>query len=53
MKVIHKLFCSKKIKQLEDENESLKQKISEKQDVINQTNAYWKKKFYALKNKQK
>lgn len=45
-----------KAKKMEKEIQDLKQALSdcngkllEKQDNINQTNAYWKKKMYALK----
>ena len=33
---------------LKQENMLLKQKIKEKQQCINKTNAYWKKKMYSL-----
>lgn len=48
------LFTSyKKVKELEKEVEVLNEKISEKQDIINKTNAYWKKKFYNQNKKVK
>jgi predicted 2-oxoglutarate/Fe(II)-dependent dioxygenase YbiX len=43
----------KKVKELEKEVEVLNEKISEKQDIINKTNAYWKKKFYNQNKKVK
>jgi len=48
-KLLNKLFCKKAIGDLEKENEMLKEKLQERQEVINQTNAYWKKKMYTLK----
>lgn len=47
--LLSRLFCKKAIGDLEKENEMLKEKLQERQEVINQTNAYWKKKMYALK----
>jgi hypothetical protein len=46
------LFKGKKIKQLEEQNELLKKKLEEKQEVINQTNAYWKKRLYNSNKKK-
>ena len=40
------LTNQKRVKQLESEIEVLNNKIDEKQEVINKTNAYWKKKLY-------
>lgn len=48
IKWIKSLFCSKN-EELVKEIEILKAKLSEKQEVINQTNAYWKKKLHAAK----
>lgn len=45
-KLIKKVCCGKALKQLEEENKELKTKLEERQEVINQTNAYWKKKLY-------
>lgn len=49
----------KREKELEQEIELLKtqiseceQKVSEKQEHINRTNAYWKRKFYELKKQR-
>jgi predicted RNase H-like nuclease (RuvC/YqgF family) len=53
MKILEGLFCKKqteKLEKLEEENKALKQKLEEKQEHINKTNSYYKKKLYALKN---
>jgi hypothetical protein len=52
LKKILSIFSSSKIKELTKENQELKLKLSEKQEVINQTNSYWKKKIHSI-NKQK
>ena len=52
MGFIKNLF-SNKCEDLAKENEELKQKLIERQEVINQTNAYWKKKLYTLQSKNK
>ncbi len=52
IKWIKSLF-SNKHEDLVAEIELLKQKLSEKQEVINQTNAYWKKKLHNLQAKNK
>jgi hypothetical protein len=53
-RLINKICCGKTIKQLKEENKELKDKLNEKQEVINQTNAYWKKKLhYANKSNKK
>jgi hypothetical protein len=39
----------KRINDLEQENQSLKKKLSDKQEQINKTNAYWKGQVYKLK----
>jgi hypothetical protein len=44
---IKKLLYSKKVDELKKENLELKKKILEKQEQINKTNAYWKKRFYS------
>lgn len=48
--VIESLFPGKKLRDtvayLQKENRELRQKLFEKQEQINRTNAYWKKKFY-------
>lgn len=38
---------------LEKEIETLKSKLNEKQEHINKTNAYWKKKIYGLSPNKK
>lgn len=43
---------SRKIKQLEEQLEECGNKLSERQEVINQTNAYWKKKLYEATKKK-
>jgi len=43
----------KRVKELESEIEVLNDKIDEKQDIINKTNAYWKKKLYHQNKKTK
>lgn len=39
----------KKVKELENEIEVLNDKLNERQEVINKTNAYWKKRVYNQK----
>jgi peptidoglycan hydrolase CwlO-like protein len=48
-----RIFCKGKIETLENEISDLKEKIKENQEVINQTNAYWKRKMYAVKKESK
>ena len=43
----------KRVKELESEIQVLNDKIEEKQDIINKTNAYWKKKLYHQNKKAK
>jgi hypothetical protein len=43
----------RRVKELESEIEVLNDKIDEKQDIINKTNAYWKKKLYHQNKKIK
>lgn len=45
------IFKSRKVADLKKENAELKEKLQQRQEVINQTNAYWKKKLYNLKKK--
>ncbi len=54
------IFGKKRIKELEKIVESLKatiaeltEKLHQRQEVINETNAYWKKKIHAMKAKKK
>jgi hypothetical protein len=53
LKFIKSLFNKTKITELEQENKELKDKLAKRQDVINETNAYWKKKLHALEAKKK
>lgn len=53
MKGFLKNLFSNKCKDLEKENAELKQKLVERQEVINQTNAYWKKKLHEAKHQVK
>lgn len=47
IKFIKNLFCKKeKIKELEQQLQECGNKLAERQEVINQTNAYWKRKLY-------
>ncbi len=57
---ILEIFKSKKTKELEKENQELKNKLSEcsdklieRQEVINKTNAFWKKKMREVNKKSK
>lgn len=56
MKLFNSLFKSNKLKEeLAETKTALAEcndKLLERQEVINQTNAYWKKKMYAVKNKK-
>lgn len=56
MKLFDGLFRRNNLKkELEETKAALAEcndKLVERQEVINQTNAYWKKKLYALKNKK-
>lgn len=42
-----------KVSVLEKQNEDLKQQLLNKQDHINETNKYWKKKMHEIKRKVK
>lgn len=44
------LFAVRELRALEKENEALKAKLEEKQEHINKTNAYWKKKMHEKRN---
>lgn len=47
IKFIKNLFGKKqKIKELEEQLQECGNKLAERQEVINQTNAYWKRKLY-------
>lgn len=47
------IFRNKEIQNLKNQIIDLKLQFDEKQEVINKTNAYWKKKVYFLKDKKK
>jgi hypothetical protein len=42
---LSKVFPWKKIKALQEENDQLKDRLVERQEAINKTNAYWKRRF--------
>lgn len=50
-KLLNKISPWSKIRSLEKENEHLINKLIEKQEIINKTNAYWKKKVRELSHK--
>lgn len=43
---------AQQIKDLKEEIDQLKQKLEERQEAINKTNAYWKKKLHEVQRKQ-
>lgn len=51
-KLLSKLFCSKAIRSLTQENEELKQRLIERQEAINKTNAYWKRELRKAKGQK-
>lgn len=53
LKWLSNLFPLVKIKQLEEENKQLRDKLAERQENINKTNAYWKKRVNELLRKNK
>lgn len=53
IKFLSKMICGSAIKDLEKENQILKEKLAERQETINATNAYWKKKMHNLSKKNK
>jgi hypothetical protein len=54
IKFIKDLFGRKqKIKELEEQLQECGNKLAERQEVINQTNAYWKRKLYEAKSTTK
>lgn len=53
LKFLSKIFPWARIKVLEQENNELKEKLVERQQAINKTNAYWKKRFNDLMNKSR
>lgn len=52
LKLLKQLVSTRKSKleTLEKENQELKMKLEKRQEDINKTNAYWKKKFNVLKS---
>lgn len=48
LKLLSKLFPWTKIRTLEKENLELREKLVQRQEAINKTNAYWKKRFNDL-----
>lgn len=52
MNWLKNLFTSKKIQQLEERIEELKAELDKRQDAINKTNAFWKKKMHELTRKR-
>lgn len=53
IKWLSKVFPWAKIKVLEKENTELKEKLVERQEAINKTNAYWKKKLREVTSKNR
>lgn len=53
LKWLSNLFPIVKVKKLEEENKQLREKLTERQENINKTNAYWKKRVNELLRKQK
>lgn len=51
MNWLKQLFTSRKIEELEDKIEELKNELEKRQEAINKTNAYWKKKMHELTRK--
>lgn len=51
IRFLQNLLCSNRIKELEAEILRLNHQLFEAQENLNKTNAYWKRKFYGLKNK--
>lgn len=51
MKWLKNIFKNmNRIKELEAENQELRQEVQKKQAFINKTNAYWKKKMFHLRS---
>jgi hypothetical protein len=48
LKLLSKIFPWARIKVLEQQNSELKEKLVERQQAINKTNAYWKKRVNEL-----
>lgn len=47
-KLLNRIPFFKRLQQLETENADLKDKLSKRQEDINKTNAYWKKRLHNL-----
>lgn len=52
MNFIQRLVNNKQIKKLEEEIQDLKVELAKRQEAINKTNAYWKKKMSIEQKKQ-
>ena len=52
IKWLKKKIGLEKIQELEQENKDLKDKLVEKQEHINKTNAYWKKRMFEMKTRK-
>lgn len=52
MNWLKKLFTSRKIEELEDKIKELKNELEKRQEAINKTNAYWKKKIHEITRKK-
>jgi hypothetical protein len=53
MNWLKKLFSNSRVKQLEQEVAELKTKLDKRQEDINKTNAYWKKKLAGINRQGK
>lgn len=52
MKLLKNLLCKSEIEKLEKENDLLRQKLLDKQEQINKTNAYYKRLMHNKKQKK-
>lgn len=53
LKFLSKIFPWAKVRLLEQENSMLKEKLQERQQAINKTNAYWKKRLNEMLRKNR
>jgi hypothetical protein len=53
MNWLKKFFSNSRVKELEQEVEDLKTKLEKRQEDINKTNAYWKKKLAGINRHSK
>lgn len=53
MNIFKNMFTSQKVKTLQDEIQELKAKLDERQEAINKSNAYWKRKLNDALRKQR